>query len=187
LSTCYRQKENVGKATKQVVDNVANSTPILRDDKINAFWQDRQFLTQISNNLIFVNPHGYTEYYSASTVNDVKAEVNRILKDDWLMWKHCPGLLILLDGCDLSKEATAALEPLMHRDYVQILSLDQIEKVKGLEFQHVFLFIDKGLFEEIQKGFKGSGQKTYHRRRLLRIPFSRAKDSLVTFAIDSNE
>jgi GTPase SAR1 family protein len=187
LSTCYRQKENVGKTTKHVVDIVADSTPFLNQDKIDAFRQDRQTLTELSNNLIFVNPHGYSEYYPVATVNDIKAEVNRILKDEWLMWTHWPGLLILLDGCNLTDDANAAIEPLMQREYVKILSFDQIEEIKGLEFQHVFIFIKKEEFEEIQNGFTGSGQKNYRRRRLYRIPFSRAKDSVVTFAIDIDQ
>jgi len=186
LRTCYRQKENVGKSTKHIVEIVEASTPFLRQDKIDKFRQSREHLSRLSNDLTFVNPHGYAEDYPESTVNDVKAEINRILKGERLMWKHGPGLLILLDGYDLSEEDNAALEPLMQRKYVKILRFDQIEEVKGLEFQHVFIFIDKKLYEELQNGFKGSGQKEYHRRRMYRIPFSRAKDSLVTFAIESD-
>jgi hypothetical protein len=35
----------------------------------------------------------------------------------------------------------------------------------------------------VEGGFKGSGQSVYNERRLLRIPFSRAKDSIVTFVV----
>jgi superfamily I DNA/RNA helicase len=63
------------------------------------------------------------------------------------------------------------------------VTISQLTEIKGLEFQHAFLFIGQALFRDLQEGFSGSGQATYHRRRLLRIPFSRAKDSLVTFVM----
>jgi hypothetical protein len=182
LAGCYRQKKNVGLATKRVIDVVAASTPFLRKDKIKTFHDGRKSLTQQSNELIFLNPRGYTEYYPNATVLDVKAEVNRILNYDWLMWKHWPGLLILLDQGELSEETLAILSPLFQRNYVKKLSFFEIEDIKGLEFQRVFIFVEQQLFHELQYGFEGSGQNVYHRRRLLRIPFSRAKDSLVVFA-----
>ncbi len=98
------------------------------------------------------------------------------------MWDHCPGLLLILDGLELSAEAKGIFKQFNRINYVKTISMNEVNKVKGLEFQHVFIFIRKNLFGEIQNGFKGSGQRVYHQRRLLRIPFSRAKDSLVTFA-----
>ena len=100
------------------------------------------------------------------------------------MWHHSQGLLVLLDNCELSKEANAVFKKLSRINYVKTLSLDEAIDVKGLEFQHVFIFINKTLFDEIHNGFKGTGTRVYEKRRLLRIPFSRAKDSLVTFALD---
>jgi superfamily I DNA/RNA helicase len=100
------------------------------------------------------------------------------------MWKHAPGLLILLDQCELTPEAESLFKKFERLNYFETLSIDEVNEIKGLEYQHVFIFIKKGLFDEIQMGFKGSGQRVYDERRLLRIPFSRAKDSLVTFAID---
>jgi hypothetical protein len=183
LQVCYRQKEIVGKTTKHVVDIVAASTPFFRQDKIDNFRAERHTLTNIANEMRFVNPFGHIEHYENATVYDIQCEVNRILNYQWLMWKHWPGLLLLLDGCELSDAAYRALQPLMQRGYVQKLSFRDVEQIKGLEFQHVFIFMTQSKFQEIQTGFTGSGQKTYHQRRLLRIPFSRAKDSLVTFGL----
>jgi hypothetical protein len=184
LSGCYRQRENVGKATKQVIDAIADSTPFLRKDKIDDFRKRRGKLTEISNELEFRNPHGYSKYYEDATVGNLKTEVNRILELEYLWWTHCPGLLILLHDCQLSDEALAELNYLMKRDYVILLPFENVDEIKGLEFQHVFIFINKLLFHEIHNGFKGTGQTIYHQRRLMRIPFSRAKDSLVTFALE---
>lgn len=185
LGECYRQKENVGKATKRIVDIVAASTPFLAENKIQRFQEKHKSLTSLANDLEFLNPHGYTEVYPHATVDNIRYEVKRILSSKQLMWQHWPGLLILLDGCELTDEAMTALRPLIQRNYVKILLFDKANEVKGLEFQHVFIFINKDLYEEIQTGFKGTGQSIYNQRRLLRIPFSRAKDSLVIFAIEN--
>jgi hypothetical protein len=64
-----------------------------------------------------------------------------------------------------------------------VINSKDLELVKGLEFQHVFLVLAKELYDEIEHGFNGSGQSRYLARRLLRIPFSRAKDSLVSFVV----
>jgi hypothetical protein len=39
------------------------------------------------------------------------------------------------------------------------------------------------IFKQHDAGFEGSGRNLYEQRRLLRIPYSRAKDSLVLFAL----
>lgn len=186
LNTCYRQKENVGKTTKHVIDIVASSSPYSADYKIENHREQHQKLTALANEIIFVNPAGYVQYYVEATVANIQSEVNRILKEEWLLWRHYPGLLVvegLADGYTLSDASRAALLPLQQRNYIRWISLGEIEQVKGLEFQHVFIFIDLKLYKEIQYGFSGTGKRVYQNRRLLRIPFSRAKDSLVTFAL----
>ncbi len=187
LHVCYRQKEHVGRATKHVMDTIAASTPFLREDKIEAFRRQRSKIVQLSNEIRFVNPAGHVLYYPNFDINHLKREIRRILDNEWLMWQHWPGLLIILNDCELSQAEYDALSPLLKRNYVKIISFDQIEMIKGLEFQHVFIFIKRNLFDELHDGFRGSGQKTYTQRRLLRIPFSRAKDSLVVFALSEDE
>lgn len=185
LNTCYRQKKTVGKATQHVAMMISRSTPFLADFKIAKHNKDHQILTTQANDVKFVNPTGYVEFYEQATLADIRKEVNRILNAEWLMWKHYPGLLAIEDmgkGYVLSDAYRKTLLLLENRNYVVWKTMDQLLEVKGLEFQHVFIFLNKTLFTEIQHGFSGSGRKIYDQRRLLRIPFSRAKDSLVTFA-----
>lgn len=186
LNVCYRQKRNVGQNTKHIVDVIAQSTPYLADYKIEKHHEDHRRLTTQANYLRFVNPAGYIEYYAEATVNDIHDEVNRILRHEWLMWQHTPGLLVvegLDEGYQLSDASREALQPLDMKHYIKWTTLGEIERVKGLEFQHVFIFVGLKLFNELQNGFSGTGRRVYDQRRLLRIPFSRAKDSLVTFAL----
>ena len=69
---------------------------------------------------------------------------------------------------------------------VQADGYGRLQEVKGIEFQHSFFVISLRLFVELNVGFRGSGQKLFHQRRLLRIPFSRAKDSIVTFCVNNS-
>lgn len=186
LNGCYRQKENVGKAAKQIFDSVAESSPFLAKEKKENHRREREIITKISNEIKFKNPQGYTFNYEKAMVDDVRKEVRRILGQKHLMWRHTPGLLILLDGCELSVEAKNEIYPLEKLGYVKTMNFSKANEVKGLEYQHVFMFIHEDKYRELVQGFEGTGKAEYERRRLLRIPFSRAKDSLVVFVINTD-
>jgi len=184
LNDCYRQKENVGQATKQILDTIAKSSPFKAEEKKAHYRESREAVTSLSNGINFLNPGGYTEFYPAEeTTEDIRKEVRRILRRRDLMWKHAPGLLVLVDDCNLSDAATQELLPLENLGYVKQMNLADANKIKGLEYQHAFIFIDSDKYQDLIEGFEGTGQTQYEHRRLLRIPFSRAKDSLVVFAI----
>jgi DNA helicase IV len=101
------------------------------------------------------------------------------------MWQHCPAVLILRIDCSLRQAARRLLAPLLRKSFTRELDFSDVGSIKGLEFQHVILLMPKELFAELQSGFTGTGQRTYNYRRLLRIPFSRAKDSLVAFGLQA--
>jgi hypothetical protein len=182
LRSCYRQKENVGRAAKRVIDTVAASTPFGREDRIEVFREAHDLVYRLSNDLAYPNKHGYEQVYRKATIKDVRREVERI--KGLPGWKHTPPVLLVVQ-----RETEAASWPwdtLLNGISSTRVDLDQEEygdltSVKGLEFQHAFLAIGRGLHDELEDGFKRSGQSRYHRRRLLRIPFSRAKDSMLTF------
>lgn len=179
LSTCYRQKEHVGQATKKAADVIAASTPFLDQRKIEDYHGKRSTLTQLANEMQFSNPRGYTRVYEKATVQNVQDEVRRINKPG-LLWQHWHSLLVVEPHSgSLHSECYQA----MNQVKTMIITIDDIRSVKGLEFQHVFLFLNRDLYEQVEYGFEGSGQRIYDQRRLLRIPFSRAKDSLVTFVL----
>ena len=178
LDSCYRQKENVGLAVKKVVDTIASSTPFLADRKIEDFRSRHLHLTGVANELSFPNLHGYVETHIDSTTGEVAQEVKRIRSKP--LWRHWPPLLVVVDDeRSLSDAAMHIIKVVDHR----VVKLSDIESIKGLEFQHAFIFIQKQLFNQLELGFEGTGQSLYNKRRLLRIPFSRSKDSLVTFVI----
>lgn len=184
LSKCYRQKENVGTQTKKIIDTIAASTPFLDKVKIQDFREARKQTTTSSNDLKFVNPNGYVQKYPGATPTDVQIELMRIILSKHLFWKHAPSILILLLECTLPPSINKALDQIRIPSQFVELTFNRIEDIKGLEFQHVLIFINQALYNELHKGFKGAGQKNYNNRRLLRIPFSRAKDSVVVFCVD---
>jgi hypothetical protein len=63
----------------------------------------------------------------------------------------------------------------------EIVDLGRLGSIKGLEYQHVILILSERRYRELQEGFSGSGPRLYQDYRLLRIPFTRAKDSIAVF------
>ncbi len=180
LTTCYRQKQNVGQTTQHAANVIAASSAYLAEGKVENYRGNRTQLTKLANDLVFRNPHGYTNLYRQATVQHVRDEINRIYKPS-LLWPHGYNLLAVEPS---PGSLHSDCYELMHRVRVKIIAINEIKTVKGLEFQHVFLFLERIVYEQVEHGFQGSGRAIYEQRRLLRIPFSRAKDSLVTFVLE---
>ena len=184
LTACYRQKEVVGLAAKRVMDTVAESTPFLAEEKIAAFRGGHDRVYSLANTMSYPNRYGHEETYIDATVNDFRKEVRRIKRRP--LWQHsAPMLLVVEKG--LASESWNWAEELKDIPFVKLEiqsgGYGRLQEVKGIEFQHSFFVISSKLFKEVSEGFEGSGQKLFHQRRLLRIPFSRAKDSIVTFVL----
>ena len=98
------------------------------------------------------------------------------------LWTHWPPILLVFDA-DALPALPPALSDLPQQVFRVVRSTD-IETIKGVDFQHAMLFLGRDTFEMLQKPFACSGQPRYHRLRLLRIPFSRARDSLSVFLLN---
>ena len=178
LDTCYRQKENVGKQAQVAMNRVALATPFRRDDKVRAFSEAHQHLTDLANDLKFENPSGYVEIYKETSQELLALEFARIRERP--LWKHWPPLLLVKESRSRDSWVEGAFENVNY----EVCQLHDTERIKGLEYQHVFLFLKRETFKQLEGGFEGTGRSTYNLGRLLRIPFSRAKDSLVVFVTD---
>jgi hypothetical protein len=186
LSTCYRQKSNVGKAAKNMFDVVADSSPYLDEFKKSNFAEQAQEVTGISNEMEFVNPGGIYE-----VVDDLdSAAINRwiaSLEDQGErgdLWTHLTPLLVVVDDKLLLSESLQSRISSIPHD--QIVFSDS-EHVKGMDYQHCMMILSKPLYKDISKGFEGSGRKSYDRFRLFRIPVSRPKDSLFVVVVGGLE
>lgn len=182
LRVCYRQKAVVGSATKRALDSIAASSPYLAVEKKLAFAEARKRVTNLVNDLEFVNPSGRVKKYTHACVSDVHQEVARLSRAPGL-WNHSTPYLIAIDD-EFVEELPAgwkqALDSLPHAD---VLPLSRSVEIKGSEYQHALIILSAELFQKLECGFEGSTRKVYYARRLLRIPISRAKDSLTVFVV----
>lgn len=182
LDECYRQKENVGSATQKALRILSESTPFLADYKIEEFRDQHLGVNSLGQEFTFPNPHGYVQVYTEWSSEDVSREIERIRKRSH--WTHWPSSLIVVDdeySTDLESFRSIFADCGVRCEAVQ---LSDVAYVKGLEYQHVVLFIDQSTFEDLEHGFQGSGQARYAMYRLMRIPLSRPKDSQVVFVGD---
>lgn len=180
LSAAYRQKEVVGRASQRVARAVAESSPFLAGDKKKRYADEREELTRRANDVSFPNPTGRVKTVVAPKAADWDsywAEIAK-LRQQKKLWTHWTPILAVVDP-----EAAVPqgwLNRLDGKD-TRVVALDSIGEVKGLEYQHALLLLSGPKFRFLERGFEGSGQREYNLFRLIRIPFSRAKDSLVTF------
>lgn len=181
LDACYRQKENLGRAARKTMETIANSTPFLASQKIAAFKESHYCLTELANNLDFPNPHGYLKVCEHATAVDIDEETDRLLTMP--LWRHWSPLLIVFDIDLVESDRNLVISP-MERIRSTLSTIGDVEKIKGLEFQHAFVFVTRNLFNQLENRFEGSGQAAYNERRLIRIPFTRAKDSMTVFVFD---
>jgi hypothetical protein len=178
LDECYRQKADVGELTAQIIHTIADSTPFKVSNKVDSFRSAHARLTRLANELTFPNPGGYRELYRPGTFANLQQELARIASLP--RWQHAPHLLAVIgDDTEVSHRWSGALGAA----HARIRTQEEVEGIKGLEFQHVFVILNENLYALLAAGFEGSGQAAYRRWRLLRIPVSRAKDSIVVFVI----
>lgn len=177
LDECYRQKRNVGEATLKSLSQIAQSTPFLARQKIARFLERHAGVNSLSLHLTFPNPMGYVQTYPQWSEEHLERETERIRQHP--NWTHWPSTLAVIDtGIDI--------RPLERRLLAggirfEIARIDDVKSIKGLEYQHLLLFITKATFDQLEGGLEGAGQAQYARYRLMRIPLSRSKDSLATF------
>jgi len=181
LTECYRQKRVVGRAAQATFHSIAMSSAYYRPDKIDKFRQDHERLTSLSNNARFVNRGGYSKsYLPRAKIEDVRYEVNRICSR-YPRWTHWPSTVVIVDSeAHMPRLWLNELEPVQ----AEVVDETAIQDIKGLEYQHAFLFLGPNLQRRISEVINGQGQKGYFDTRLLRIPISRAKDSVVVFGLN---
>jgi hypothetical protein len=177
LKSCYRQKEEVGASALRVAEAVAQSSPFLDESKKRRYATDRHRLTALANEVVFRNPSGRATTYDPGTGADWNAHFSWLRRQAGLWRDWSPLLLVLDPDVTLTPSAEAELSTVKH----DRIDLRHALTVKGLEYQHVVMWLSAQRYDALQKGFSGSGQRLYNEYRLLRIPFSRARDSVAVF------
>ncbi len=65
----------------------------------------------------------------------------------------------------------------------RVSGADWPDRLRGIEYQHVAVILTEGELAMVTDGFTGTGRTDYEKFRLLRIPFSRARESLAVLAV----
>lgn len=180
LTSCYRQKEAVGRVARRIMDVVASSSPFLDVRKKATFAKEHEVLTAQCNEVTFPNPTGFYRDYTESPERDWYEYVEWLkrLGDRGLLTTSWPALLLVVDEqVALPRVWTEALASVPYR----LVGLRGIHEIKGLEFNHVAIVMGPELRDALEEGFQGSGRRQYDVYRLLRIPFTRARDSIAVF------
>lgn len=180
LSVCYRQKRVVGQAALRALNCIAQSSPFLREDKKVAFAQEREAITALSNGFSFANPSGRATVCVDAGVADVRAAVAKLRRAPGL-WTWTSPFLIATDDEYLKRIPHGWRSALEELGSTKFIWMSEAEDVKGVEFQHVILILSPSMYQQLEEGFEGATKARYERRRLYRIPLTRAKDSITVF------
>ena len=183
LHSSYRQKEAVGRHALGVATRVAASSPYLDAEKQRRYAKARRKLTNRANFVRFPNPSGHAVTHSPAKLDDWAAHLRWIRRQS-LLWTHWPPLLVAVDKDTPLPEAWVEALDQCDVEYERIW-LDDLQEIKGLEYQHVALVLSSVRHADLERGFSGSGRRLYNDYRLLRIPFTRAKDSVAVFVLDA--
>lgn len=191
LRRCYRQKLVLGQASVRAMRVIGSSSPFARADKKQEELEGRKRITAAFNDLEFINRGGHERVFAPASLADVEETVSEVRAALPAAWTHWPGLLVAVDD-DLGP-LPGSIQKLLSGIPHEVFRLEQnpdldwtcavpgVTRVKGTEYLHVMLFVSASLKRELSDQFQSKGKKVYARRRLLRIPISRARDSLTTF------
>lgn len=181
LNVCYRQKRAVGESTKRALDAIALSSPFLAEEKKVAFSASRSRITALANTMEFANPAGRCKTMPEARASDIAGVVDQLLRSRGL-WAHWAPFLVAYDDEGLGSIPASWRPHLKRLERVRELRLSDALDIKGVEYQHAIIILSHSLFFQLQQGFEGATRRIYDKRKLLRIPISRAKDS-VTIAV----
>ena len=179
LSICYRQRKRLASMVTDMTDVLAKSSPYGRDDKVEDFATKYSDLLTRYNKLECHYPEGEYKVTLHGSVDILTRRIDSLCKTDGL-WTHSPPILIVIEG-QLETELESWVSSRHNKKQVRVEWSNQSENFKGVDFQHVVIVLSKQTYDALQEPFRVSGTIVFNARRLLRIPFSRARDSLSLF------
>jgi len=135
----------------------------------------------LSLDMTFVDEAGRYKLYLTDTQSNFIKEIERFRKREYI-WKHTHPIAFIYHD-DLPKDV---------KDYAKKYSqgLNRIEfsysdykKTRGVEYQELFLFLDREFWDKINDGQQGLKTTDWQQIACLHTLFSRPKDGLVFFII----
>lgn len=182
LTECYRQTEKVGRQSLAFLRNISERfTKHIHQDKVSEFARRHRMSIESANSMDFVSPGGYATVVEKAGNEDVLDHLRRISAQPlWRQWH--PLCLVLDDDLSLNANIRARVKDLNGK----VVRFSDVEALRGVEYQHVFLVLGRiRLLEVMVKGKSGLSTDDYLTARSMRIPFSRATDSMVVFGFEN--
>lgn len=185
LSSCYRQKQRLGEVAYTAARNIAErSSAYAASEKISGYTRARQGLAALCNQASFPNPSGWADLHASATFEDwanYVAYVRKQLDQDRQSGGIVPDpafLVVASAGVPKGwlKEASDLPLRVVERPYETA--------IKGLEFNHVAVFVDGDEMRALTEGLTSTGRAVFDDKvRPLRIALSRARDSMCVFGV----
>jgi hypothetical protein len=180
LYVCYRQSANVGITALQFTNQVLEKTsPFIVDSKVDAHKKLLDPLREICVEKVeFVDTGGRFRLYENEVMEAFQNEFNRFSRRID-RWKHWHPLLIVEDkeGFPFPEDWKQKVRGLN----VITKSTEQVDQIRGCEFQEVFLFIGSRTWKILTKGILGATNNEWSKALSFHTLMTRPKDSLVIF------
>jgi hypothetical protein len=180
LDVCYRQSKAVGQQaidyTKSILDK---TSPFIIDSKIADHKKQLDPLKRICvDSVSFVDSGGRFKLYKSELSVSFEKEFERFLaRDD--KWTHWHPMLIIFDPTGTSMPSSW-IEKIKGNN-VLYKSLNQVDKIRGSEFQEIFVLLGEKTWQRLQEGVLGAGAVDWEKLLGLHTVFTRSKDATIIF------
>lgn len=186
LDVCYRQSNAVGKLAIDYTKSILEKTsPFIIDSKIADHKKQLDPLKRICvDSVTFVDNGGRYKLYESELTKNFDKEFDRFLtRDD--KWTHWHPMLIIFDSSGTSMPQ-AWIDKIKGNN-ILYKSLNQVDKIRGSEFQEIFVLLGERTWKKLQEGVPGAGAVDWERLLSLHTVLTRSKDTTVIFVSNSEE
>ena len=180
LDVCYRQSNAVGQLAIEYTKSILDKTsPFIIDSKIADHKKQLDPLKRICvDSVTFVDNGGRYKLYESELTKNFEREFDRFLaRDD--KWAHWHPMLIIFDPSGTSMPGSW-LDRIKGNN-VLYKSLNQVDKIRGSEFQEIFVLLGEKTWKKLQEGVPGAGAVDWERLLSLHTVLTRSKDTTVVF------
>ena len=182
LNVCYRQAAGVArKQLKLVASLLGKNSRFFIEEKQKKEKIDLAPYLNLSLDMSFVDESGRYKVYLSDTESNIGKEIERFRKREFI-WRHTHPIAFIYHD-NLPKEVKNYVKKYSQGINRIEFSFSDYKKTRGVEFQELFLFLDREFWEKINNGQQGLKTSDWQQIACLHTLFSRPKDGLVIFII----
>lgn len=180
LNVCYRQSKGVGKESHAISKNIFNLSTRNRNEITSGIEEkEKAELINSIESVKFVDDGGRFKIYEEFTTRDLEKEIQRFLSREY-KWSHTSPIAFVYEDVFLPEWRDAVKRLALGQKRVDV-PLAEYQRVRGVEFQELFLFLSAETWQGVTKGKHGLSNKEWNSLSSLYTVVSRPKDGLVVF------